>query len=203
LRFDELDLTLIDSAKVFHFGTLSLTDEPARNTTQKAVEYAKKGGKLITFDPNLRPSLWSSLDEARVQILWGLKHADIVKISDDEAGFLWGCTGSEGANRVFDDYGVKLVMLTKGPDGCCLKNRNGLVSAPCPPLKAIDTTGAGDILGGSAVSRILKIEKQPDELTLEDLAGIAAFASAAASLSTQKYGGIPSIPSETEIAAIL
>ena len=82
LTFDELDLSLIDATRVLHFGTLSLTDEPVRTTTRRAVEYAKQHGKLISFDPNLRKPLWRDLSDAKTQMLWGLQHADVVKISD-------------------------------------------------------------------------------------------------------------------------
>ena len=199
LRFEELELSLIDKAKVFHFGTLSLTNEPAREATQKAVEYAKNGGKLITFDPNLRASLWDNLEEARTQILWGLRQADIVKISDEEVEFLWGVSEQDGAWRLLDEYGIKLVMVTLGPKGAYLQNKNASVYVSCPIVKPIDTTGAGDIFGGSALSRILKLGKQPEELNEKELEYIAIFATTAASLSTQKQGGIPSVPSEDEV----
>lgn len=199
LRFEELELTLIDGAKVFHFGTLSLTDEPARTCTQKTVAYARERHKLITFDPNLRLSLWESGEEARDQMLWGLAQADVVKVSDDEIAFLWDCPAQDGADRLIRQYGVALAMVTLGPGGCYLKNKNGAAAAPCPPVKPVDTTGAGDIFGGSAVSRILRTGKRPQELMESDLRKIAAFASTAASLSTEKLGGIPSIPSEDEV----
>ena len=99
LTWEEVDKSLIDEAKVFHFGTLSLTDEPVRTTTQKCVAYAKEQGKLITCDPNLRRPLWRSEEEAKEQILWSLKQADVVKISDDEVDFLWSCTPDEGADQ--------------------------------------------------------------------------------------------------------
>ena len=199
LRFDEIDLSLIEEARVFHFGTLSLTAEPIREATQKSVFYAKDLGKIITFDPNLRLPLWDSPEEAKEQILWGLGQADIVKISDDEVRFLWGCDEREGADILQRQYGVKLAMVTLGPQGCILQNKNGLVFVPCPPADTIDTTGAGDIFGGSAVSRILKLDKPPDALTVGELREISTFASYAASLSTQKPGGIPSIPPELEV----
>jgi len=203
LRFDELQLRLIDEARIFHFGTLSLTDQPARETTQKAVKYAKAGGKLITFDPNLRASLWDDLEEAKTQILWGLGWADVVKISDEEVEFLWGCSEREGARRLLEQYGVKLAMVTMGPGGAWLKNKNAEVHAHCPPVIPVDTTGAGDIFGGSAVSRILRYGKAPEELCEEELIEMAVFAAVAASLSTQKHGGIPSVPREEEVYAAI
>ena len=115
LREDELDFSLIDECKVFHFGTLSLTEEPARSATAAAVEYAKKQGKLISFDPNLRKPLWPSDAAAKEQIEWGLRKADIVKISDEEIEFLWGLSPEDGAKKLLSEYGVQLVYATLGP----------------------------------------------------------------------------------------
>jgi len=199
LRYDELDLSLLDNAKAFHFGTLSLTNEPSKEATQKAVAYAKKAGKLITFDPNLRASLWENLEDAKTQILWGLRHADIVKISDEEVEFLWGCNEQEGADKLLGEFDIKLAMVTSGSKGALLKNKNGFAFAACPPVNPVDTTGAGDIFGGSAVSRILKSGKAPESLSSEELAEIVEFAVTAASLSTQKPGGIPSVHEENEV----
>ena len=193
LRWEEVDKTMIDEAKVFHFGTLSLTGEPARTTTQKAVAYAKEQGKLITYDPNLRKPLWKTEEEAKEQILWGLYQADVVKISDEEVEFLWNCTPEEGADKLLNEYGVSLAMVTLGPKGCYLKTANAVCVAPGPKVSPIDTTGAGDIFGGSAVSRLLELNKPVAELTAEDLAYIGYFATTAASLSTEFVGGIPSI----------
>lgn len=193
LTWEEVDKTMIDDAKVFHFGTLSLTGEPARTTTQKAVAYAKEKGKLITCDPNLRKPLWATMEEAKEQILWSLQQADVVKISDDEVDFLWGCSPEEGADKLLNEFGVSLAMVTLGPKGCYLKTANAVCTAPGPKVSPIDTTGAGDIFGGSAVSRLLDLGKDIADLTEEDLAFIGRFATTAASLSTEFIGGIPSI----------
>lgn len=194
IRFEELNLKLINEAKVFHFGALSLTDEPARSATYKAVAYAKSKEKLISYDPNLRKPLWHTMEEAKEQILWGLKQADIVKISDEEVEFLWGCSPEEGADKLLIDFGVRLAMVTLGSKGAYLKNRNGSCYVTCPEVTVVDTTGAGDIFGGSAVSRILSLGVVPDELTVDHMNNIGSFASNAASRSTEVLGGIPSIP---------
>ena len=193
LTWEEVDKSLIDEAKVFHFGTLSLTDEPARTTTQKAVAYAKAQGKLITCDPNLRKPLWRSEEEAKAQILWSLAQADVVKISDEEVEFLWNCTPEEGADKLLTEFGVSLAMVTLGPKGCILKTKQASCAVPGPKVNPVDTTGAGDIFGGSAVCRLLELDKPIDELTGDDLRFIGAFAVTAASLSTEHPGGIPSI----------
>ena len=199
LSWEEIDKSLIDEARVFHFGTLSLTDEPVRTATQKAVAYAKEHGKLITCDPNLRLPLWKSEEAAKEQMLWSLHQADVVKISDNEVAFLWNCTPEEGADKLLSEFGVSLAMVTLGPDGCLLKTKNASFRAACPKVHPIDTTGAGDIFGGSAVSRLLELEKPIDALTEADLAYIGCFAATAASLSTEASGGIPSIPEKEAV----
>ena len=204
LRAGEVDLALIDEAKVFHFGTLSLTDEPARTATQKAVAYAKEKGRLISFDPNLRKPLWPGETAAKEQIEWGLHQADIVKISDEEIAFLWGLSPEEGAQKLLREYGVQLVYATLGPRGCHFANRQGSGEVACPAgIRVVDTTGAGDIFGGSAMSQFLKTGKAPADLTVEELRAITRFACCAASLSTQTHGGIDSVPDAASVQAIL
>ena len=195
LRFDELELSLLDETCVFHFGTLSLTGEPSRTTTYRAVEYAREHGKLITFDPNLRKPLWRELDEAKQQMLWGLAHADVVKISDEEVEFLFGLGVQEGAQYILEHFPVKLVFVTCGPDGCWFQNKNasGHVDS-LRNIKVVDTTGAGDIFSGSAVWKLLQTGKAPEALDEAALREIVSFACTAAGLSTTKPGGISSVP---------
>ena len=200
LTFEELDLSLIDEAKVFHFGTLSLTDEPARTATQKAVAYVKEKGKLITYDPNLRKPLWKDLEEAKRQLIWGLEQADVVKISDEEVDFLFGLGVEEGAGYMLDRFGVKLVFVTCGADGCFFQNAAAKGRVPSlSGIKVIDTTGAGDIFGGSAVWKLLQIGKAPETLTAGELTDIVRFACTSAGLSTTKSGGISSVPEYADI----
>ena len=195
MRFEELNLKLIDEAKVFHFGTLSLTDEPARSATYQAVEYAKKAGKLITYDPNLRKPLWKDLEVCKQQMLWGLGQADVVKISDEEVQFLFGMGVQEGAEHILRNYGVKLVFVTCGAEGCYFKNAVACGMVPSlKDIKVADTTGAGDIFGGSAVWKLLQYGKAPETLNEEELRDVVSFACTAAGLSTTKPGGISSVP---------
>lgn len=195
LSFEEIDLSLIDEAKIFHFGTLSLTDEPARSATYKTVAYAKEKGKLITYDPNLRKPLWQDLEEAKKQLLWGLSQADVVKISDEEVEFLFGLGVEDGAKHILENFGVKLVFVTCGAEGCFFKN--AIAQGKIPSLsgiKVIDTTGSGDIFGGSAVWKLLQLDKSPDVLTEAELRDVVSFACASAGLSTTRPGGISSVP---------
>ena len=203
LDWDEVDCALIDAARIFHFGTLSLTNEPSRTATRKAVAYAREQGKQITFDPNLRLPLWPSPRAAREEILWGLRQADVVKISGEEVDFLWRCAPEKGAQKLLEEYGVHLAMITLGPEGALLANRNAAVRVSCPAVHPVDTTGAGDIFGGAAVSRLLRLKCPLGDLTAETLKKIGTFAAAAASLSTQRRGGIPSIVPEDEVCRTL
>lgn len=204
LTEQELNLRLIDEAKVFHFGTLSLTHEPARSATYRAVEYARRQGKWITFDPNLRKPLWKDLDTAKEQMRWGLSQADVVKISDEEVEFLFGMTPEEGAAHILREFGGKLVFVTCGARGCFFQNRrtSGMVPG-LTGLSVVDTTGAGDIFGGSALWMLLQTGEDPAELSEAQLRRVTEFACASAGLSTTRYGGISSVPSYEQVMAVL
>lgn len=204
LRFDEIDLSVIDASKVLHFGTLSMTNEPARDATYKAVEYAAGHGKLISFDPNLRKPLWDDLDEAKRQMLWGLRHADVVKISDEETEFLFGIAPEEAAKHIIDSFGVRLVYVTCGAEGCFYRTKtaSGFVKA-LSGIAVKDTTGAGDIFGGSAMYGLLRAGGVPEKLTAEELENIVSFACASAGLSTTKAGGISSVAELGEVEAAM
>ena len=137
---------------------------------------------------------------AKEQIEWGLHQADIIKISDEEVDFLWGLSPQESAQKLLTEYGASLVYVTLGPKGCYFANRNctGEIASPAE-IHVVDTTGAGDIFGGSAMSRFLKLNKAPADLTKKELTAITTFACCAASLSTQKHGGITSVVPEAEV----
>ena len=183
---EEVDEELIADAKVFHFGTLSLTDEPAAGATRHAIELAKRHGALISLDPNLRKPLWKREEDAREAIEWSLHQADIVKISDEEIDWLWGFSPEEGAEKLLREYGVSLVYATLGPKGCYAANGTNRVTVQSPSgIHVVDTTGAGDIFGGSAMSQFIS--------------RIVSFACTAASLSTQTHGGIASVPEYSDV----
>ena len=201
---EEVDGELIAASRVFHFGTLSLTDEPAASATRRAIRLAKEHGLLVSLDPNLRKPLWKSGQDAREAIEWSLKQADIVKISDEEIEFLWGVGPEEGARRLLDGYGVSLVYVTLGPKGCYASTAACHVTVESPSgIHVVDTTGAGDIFGGSAMSQFLRCGRAPADLNGDELRRIVRFACTAASLSTQKHGGITSVPSPEEVEARL
>ena len=188
---------------MFHFGTLSLTDEPARAATQKAVAYAKEKGRLISFDPNLRKPLWPSETAAKEQIEWGLHQADIVKISDEEIAFLWGLSPEEGAQKLLEGVRRPAGLRHAGPQGLPFcqpagQRRGGQPRRhPCGGHHR-----AGDIFGGSAMSQLLKTGKAPADLTVEEMRAITRFACCAARPVTQTHGGIDSVPDAASVQAI-
>ncbi|MDO4460422.1 MAG: carbohydrate kinase [Clostridia bacterium] len=199
MNFDEIDTTLIDNTKVFHFGTLSLTNDPSKTATEKAIAYAKSKGKIITFDPNLRVPLWPDLEDAKKAILWGCAQADIIKISIEEVEFIFGCGEKEGAEKLLNEYGVKLAFVTLGKDGCYFANKNGTGYVKGYSVKTVDTTGAGDIFGGTAVYGVLSSGKAPEDLSAEEVTEITDVACATAALSTTKFGGILSVPNPDDV----
>lgn len=141
------------------------------------------------------------MEDAKQQLLWGLRQADIVKISNEKVEFLFGLGVKEGAAHILEHYGVKLVFATCGADGCYFQNRNACGHVPSlPGIRGVDTTGAGDIFGGSVLWKLLQSRKAPEALTEPELREAVAFACASAGLSTTKPGGISSIPEYGEAA---
>ena len=126
----------------------------------------------------------------------------MVKLSGEEAAFLWGCAPQEGAQQLLRQFPrVQLALLTLGAQGCLVQNRRAACRMGTPPVRPVDTTGAGDIFGGAAVARLLELGTPPEALSEEELRQVAQFATVAASLSTQRPGGIPSVPSRREVLA--
>jgi fructokinase len=168
------------------------------------VAHAKALGKWITFDPNLRKPLWKDLEEAKAQMLWGLQQADVVKISDEEVEFLFGLDPQDGAEYILQNFGVKLVFVTCGAAGCRFRNRKacGHVDG-LSGIKVADTTGAGDIFGGSALWKLLQTGKAPEDLEEAELRAITRFACVSAGLSTTRPGGISSVPNLEQVLALL
>lgn len=204
LTEQDIPYDLLDGAKVVHFGTVCMTDEPARATHKMVVEYAKKAGKLVSFDPNLREPLWKDLADAKEQILWGISKTDVLKISDSEVEFVYGIPVEEAAKKILAENDVKLVFITLGKDGCYFANRRACGHVPgITGLNVVDTTGAGDIFGGSAMYGVLSSGEKPEDLDEAQLREITRYACTAASLSTTKLGAIPSVPEKETVLAHL
>ena len=199
----EAHADLIEGAKIFHLGTLSMTDEEVEKATKAAMKIAKKAGCIISFDPNLRPPLWSSEEKAKEKIAWGLEQCDVLKISDNEITFM---TGEEdldkGIKMIIDKYNIPLVFATYGPDGskAYFKGIEAYEPGFLNP-NTIETTGAGDTFCASALLHVLKYGLDGfDEAKLHEL---LTFANAAASLVTTKKGALCVMPTVDEVKAYI
>lgn len=203
LRPQELRPELLQNSRIFHFGSLSLTHSPAREATAAALDMAQQAGALISFDPNLRPPLWASLGKAKEQILWGIGHCQLLKIAEEELAFVTGeesiAQGQTALRRRYPS--LRLVLVTCGKEGSWAFYRDMAVFQPAYPVKAIDTTGAGDTFCGCCLHSVL--EYGIDNLTKEQLSHMLSFANAAAGLVTTKKGAIRSMPLPEEIAALM
>ena len=199
LNKEEICEELIKETKIFHFGTLSMTHEGVREATKEAIRIAEESGAIISFDPNLRPPLWNSLDEAKGQVLYGLGHCQILKISDNEVEFMCGTTDyDKGAAMIQEKYNIPLILITLGKDGSRAYYKDMKVeAAPFLQEKTIETTGAGDTFCASTLNYVL--EHGLEDLTDENLAELLTFANAAASLITTKKGALRVMPERDEV----
>lgn len=203
LCFEEINRDLLTHTKVFHIGSLSLTDEPARSATYASVDLAKASGALISYDPNYRASLWESEETAVKAIKEMISKADILKVSDEEALLLTGESDYSKAAFTLLQFGPKIVAITLGADGVFIKTRNTEVTANGFIVKAVDTTGAGDSFWGAFVGKLIESGKCIGDITGADLQIFARYANATAALCVQRRGGIPAIPSKREVLAFV
>ena len=202
LTKDEVDESFLEETKVFHFGTLSMTHEGVREATKKALDVVKKKGTLISFDPNLRPPLWSTLDLAKEQMEYGFGFCDILKISDNEIQFVSGKEDyAEGIAYLKEKYDIPLILLTMGKDGSRAYYKGMRIERAGFPVKAIETTGAGDTFCGSCLNYIL--EHDFENLTEEELGEMLTFANAAAALVTMRKGAIRAMPEKEEVINLI
>ena len=199
LKEEEVDYDLIRQSKVFHFGTLSMTDEPVKTATKRALSVAKEAGCIVSFDPNLRPPLWKSLDDAKAEIEYGLGKCDILKISDNEVEFLFGTTDyDKGAALLKEKYNIPLILITLGKDGSRAYYKGRRVEcAPFLQEHTIETTGAGDTFCASILNYVL--EHGLEDLSDENLMEMLTFANAGASLITTRKGALRVMPTREEV----
>ena len=203
LRPDELREELIAGARIFHFGSLSMTHPLGRETTRRALKLAKEHGCLISFDPNLREPLWSSLDEAREQIAFGLTQCDVLKISDNELQWFTGKEDfDEGVAVLRAQYPIPLILLSKGRDGSSAYYQDMRIdAAPFLQENTVETTGAGDTFCACILHGVLA--HGLEALHPEVLSEILRFANAAASLITTRKGALRVMPTRQEVERLL
>lgn len=200
----EVPVELIRDSRIFHFGTLSMTHEGVRRATKKALETAKESGAIISFDPNLRPPLWKSLEEAREQVMYGLQYCDILKISDNEVQWLSGKEDyTEGVHWIKERYSdIRLILVSMGKEGSRAYYGDVMVEVPaCLNKQTIETTGAGDTFCGCVLHYVL--EYGLEELSQDKLKEMLKFANAAASIVTTRKGALRVMPTKEEVEAVL
>ena len=192
-----VDVSLIDRARIFHFGSLSLTDDPAREATLYAVRYAKERGKTISYDPNYRPLLWPDEKTALYWMKIGLKYTDIVKMSEEEMILLTGCQNLKAGANAICQMGPKLVLVTRGGNGAFYyanESDNGCV--PGYSVRVVDTTGCGDAFTGAMLYQLLHAKNKP-------LTQMVQYANAVGALCATKKGGLPAMPGKASVETLI
>ena len=203
LSASELNRTVIENCKVFHVGSLSLTDEPARTATMAALDYAKAAGAVLSYDPNYRASLWPSEIIARDHMRSILRRMDLVKISDEECDLLTDKADPVEAAKAIIAGGAAVCCVTLGGDGAYVRTAQGGRIVDGFAAEVVDTTGAGDSFWGGFLAAFVESGKKPREVTLDDACEFARFGNAVASLCVQGRGGIPSMPKREAVEALL
>ena len=200
---DELDADAIQSAALFHYGSVSLSHSPSREATLEAIKAAKTGGALLSYDANLRLMLWDDADDAKRWIWEVMPYADVVKISEEEWEFIMGDVSfATGAKRILEQQGASLVVITLGEKGCYYTNGSAEGAVDGFAAKVVDTLGAGDAFVAAMLSQLLQHENL-HSLDTSQLNAIMRYANAAGALATQKVGVIPALPTAAEIEAFL
>lgn len=199
LTQEELKEEIIRDSKVFHIGSLSLTAEPARGTTFKALEIAKEAGCIVSYDPNYRAPLWDSKEAAIEGMRSVVSYVDVMKISDEETALLTDIVEPEGAARKLVDMGVSIVAVTLGADGALVCTKEGSIVIKGFKADMVDTTGAGDSFWGGFLKCLLDSEKEPEDVSLQEAAEFTTYGNAVASLCVEKRGAIPAMPTLDEI----
>lgn len=203
LREEEVDCALLKNTRIFHFGSLSMTNPEMERTTKMAVETAKEAGAVISFDPNLRPPLWDSLDTAKEKIGYGISQCRILKISDDEIAFFTGTDDiDKGVSKIQEKYHTPFICATMGKRGSRAYFEDCRVE--CPPFlneKTLETTGAGDTFMACVLNWVL--EYGLEGLDAEKLYEMLEFANGAASIITTKKGALKVMPKEAEVRDFL
>ena len=199
LKPEEIPEDLLKQTRVLHFGSVSLTAEPARSATVYAAKKARENGCLVSYDPNYRASLWSSEEEAIREMKKALPLCDILKISDEELPLLTGTDDPEEGSKQLAKLGIRLIFITLGANGAFFRLGEQTGSVPGIKVKVGDTNGAGDTFFGAALSKL--VQEDLNTLTLNRLREIAAFANKAASITTSRHGAIPAMPTLEEVEA--
>jgi fructokinase len=210
LTVDELDTSLLEETKVFHFGSVSLSDEPVRSATLAAIQIAKEAGALVSYDVNYRPALWRSPDEAIQTAMDMIGQVDLLKVNEVELALLTGQEEIEitpeklaEASQILLDKGPELVIVTLGPDGSFFQTANGSDYVPGFKAKTVDSVGCGDSFIAGLLTRLIAGGDWRAELTVEKMSQHLYFANGVGALTSQTKGVIPALPTTDQVKAFL
>ena len=203
LRAEELPADVIRDSKVFHVGSLSLTDEPARSATIAALDAAKQAGCVMSYDPNYRDSLWTSAEAASEQMRSIVKYMDLIKISAEECPLMTDKTDPAEAAAVLLEQGASIVVVTLDADGAFVATKDGSRMVPSFRVEAVDTTGAGDSFWGGFLCAFVESGLTPTDVSIARAATFVRFGNAVASLCVRNRGAIPAMPERTDVEEVL
>lgn len=206
LSAEEISEGFIKTARVFHYGSISMISDPSYSATLKALEYAKKYGLVISYDPNVRLSLWDSENQVKQRIIEGLHNSDLVKLNNDELEFITRISDIKQGSDILLKYGPKMVVVTEGDKGSFFNNGRTCSFVESYKVHTIDTTGCGDSFTSAILAKfLLKIKqgKDPFDLDCEEMEDILRFANAAGALTATKKGVIPSLPTQEDLGIFL
>lgn len=193
---------IIENSRIFHYGSLSMTNAVCEAATKKAIDIAEKAGCILSFDPNLRENLWDSLDTAMEKIEYGLKHCNILKISDNEIQWMTGETDFDKAiASLREKYNIPLILLSLGKNGSRAYSKTGYAFAPITPAETIETTGAGDTFCGCILSKVLEYGMK--DFSDDELKEMLVFANTAAAIVTTRKGALKVMPEREEIEKLI
>jgi fructokinase len=198
-----LDANYIREAQVFHLGSITMIADPARSASVAALEIALEEGLLISVDPNLRPPLWKSLEDAHEAITSLVKVADFLKVSQEEMTFITGREDLAEGIRALHGMGPELVAVTRGYEGCAIFNGRDYLELPAFRVPIVDTTGCGDAFVAATLARIVDSDNDIGDMEADELEDIFRFANAAAALAATAEGAIPSMPGLEEVQELL
>ncbi|WP_227394547.1 aminoimidazole riboside kinase [Jeotgalibacillus aurantiacus] len=199
LKSEELQESLFGQAKVFHFGSISMISEPSKSATIRAVEMARENGMIVSYDPNLRLSLWSSEEEARQKIVSMLDKADVVKISEEELEFLTGTADIQKGAEAMQQFDIPLLLITMGSEGSWVFTKDGALHVPARKVHAVDTTGAGDAFVSGILYSLHEYQGDIESLTLEEAKSMVELASKSGALAASVKGAMTALPTIEEV----
>jgi fructokinase len=203
LRADELDRELLQEARAFHFGSLSLGQEPSRSATMEAVRVAREAGALISFDVNYRPTLWNSPQEAYDRIMATVPHVDLLKVNEVELALLAGSEDLDAASKALLEQGPDLCVVTLGPEGSYFQVAGGGEHVPPFKVQTVDATGCGDAFVAGLLCQLVVGAEWREQLSPARMREVLRYANAVGALTALTQGVIPALPTADQVDEFL